>query len=292
MKGEVTVKQPVSRLHPDSCHPIRIVCPASRRSVTTRGVPPPRQSLRLPVSPTLDMVVEAVQVHRVGDTGGVDPSPPHRIALRVVQALGVRPGSPVDYHHVLGRARHGEARVAGTEPDADHEHPVVGRGVRRIDDQPSGELTLEPLPVDAAAGGRRPVVVPGTSARNRNSRVAPPPILTPVSPDVGWLVSPYTVRVESENGLRSLTRTSVPCGTRISGPGTCGGLPTSAKASAGTPGPPSPSGCNSPSRTSSARVRTPRSIRPAGAGCRSPRWPPAPAEEGRKAGGTTARVRP
>src|SRR5690242_558164 len=57
--------------------------------------------------------------------------------------------------------------------------------------------------------------------------------------------------------LRSVARTVVPTGTRMSGPGVESGLPSSPNAAIDSVRLLSPSGCHTPSRASSAMVSTP-----------------------------------
>ena len=65
------------------------------------------------------------------------------------------------------------------------------------------------------------------------------------------------------NGLRMVARTSVPSGTRMSGPGICNGPPLSLKAYTSTPVPSSASGYQMPVPISSSMVNTPPAYVPA-----------------------------
>lgn len=80
---------------------------------------------------------------------------------------------------------------------------------------------------------------------------------------VGSGVNPYSVTGRVDR-LRTVTRSSVPRGTRSSGPGVLGAPPASAKASVGRSAPSASSGRQCPARTSSATVSTPPARRPAG----------------------------
>ena len=87
-----------------------------------------------------------MQVHRVVDFSQVDHAPAHRVALRELDLLGVRPGEPVDRHRRA--AEPGLARRIEREPPRDEED-AIGRS-RAF----GGSTTIAPLSWKSSSGRR------------------------------------------------------------------------------------------------------------------------------------------
>ena len=74
------------------------------------------------------------------ELGEIDHPPVHRVALRVAQALRVRPGEPIDRHGAPAQSR--RARRRHRAPPGDREDAVgrLARRVRRVHDDDAVEL--------------------------------------------------------------------------------------------------------------------------------------------------------
>ena len=146
MAAVVAVEDPVPRAlrRPGERHRLRRLQQLGHREAPVGGhvhgvARPARLTLRV------DAEVEAVQVHRVVGLREVHEVPPHRVALRQVDALGVRPRQPIDRHRAVAEPR--AARRVEREVPRDHEHTVVlrlhpARNVRRVDDDRAVELRV------------------------------------------------------------------------------------------------------------------------------------------------------
>ncbi len=89
------------------------------------------------VAATVDVEIEAVQVHRVDGRAGVDDAHAHRVARSVRQSFGVRPGSSVDHEPKDAAWRAGQHPVA---PTADEKYSIGRRlTAARIHDECAGE---------------------------------------------------------------------------------------------------------------------------------------------------------
>ena len=167
----MAVKHPVARA---SRHPARGHRTAGRHQLGHHLTPHlgPVDGVRRPAPAAVDLVVEAVQMHRVRAGGGVHPAPADRVAYGVIQPLGFGPGLPIDHHELpLGLSR---ARVAWLESQANHEDPLLlaRPHARGIDDEGARELAVEPASVlHRRAGGGSPVVV-GAGRARREAHVA------------------------------------------------------------------------------------------------------------------------
>ena len=99
-------------------------------------------------------------MHRVRAGRRVDPAPEHRVAHGVAEPLRLGPALAVDHHELAARVV--RRAVRRLEPEAHDEDPLVRRRPHagRVDDEPAGELAVDPPVVShLLAGRRRPVVV-------------------------------------------------------------------------------------------------------------------------------------
>ena len=159
MEGEMAVKEPVARPHRG---PARGHGAAGRHELghdhsTVGGCV---HRVGRPAASAVDLVIEAVQVHRVRAGRGVEPAPAHGVADLIVQPLGLGPALAVDDHELAAVV------LPGLEPEAHDEHPLARRRrcTGRIHDEGAGELAVDPAVILHVLGGRRAPVVVGARA--------------------------------------------------------------------------------------------------------------------------------
>ena len=164
MKGEVTVKEPVPWRRWDKAqdfgserrHQIGVAeCALAGWHANGRTF--------------FDAIVETVQVHGMLDPRHVDDAKPYGITLREREPFGVRKALAVDDRGNLPRL---PPVGLVEEPLADEKDVVVGARARRVDDDRTIELRVQPQPVFGGRARKRAPIRVGPGRRQTKAKFA------------------------------------------------------------------------------------------------------------------------